>query len=42
MEVTEVKILRWINGHIRNDKFRNNYIREKIRVAPIEEKSDRS
>ena len=31
-------ILRWMSRHTRNDKFRNDYIREKVGVSPIEKK----
>ena len=31
-------MLIWINKHIKNDKFQNNYIQGKIRVALIKEK----
>jgi hypothetical protein len=31
-------MLRWICGHIRRDRVRNDDIRERLRVAPIEEK----
>ena len=27
-----------MSGHIRNDNIRNGYIRDKVRVAPIEKK----
>ncbi|KAK8941482.1 hypothetical protein KSP39_PZI009718 [Platanthera zijinensis] len=38
MGVVEMRILRWMCGHTRLDKIRNEYIRDKIRVAPIAEK----
>ena len=33
-----MRILRWISGHTRKYKLQNDYIREKVGVAPIEEK----
>ena len=33
-------MLKWISGHIRKDKFQNDYIWKKVGVAPIEEKQD--
>ncbi|XP_054801848.1 E3 ubiquitin-protein ligase AIRP2-like isoform X2 [Prosopis cineraria] len=31
-------MLRWLCGHTRKDKIRNEHVREKVRVTPIEEK----
>ena len=36
--VAEMRMLRWMSGYTRKDRLRNDYIREKIGVAPIEEK----
>ncbi|WAH45030.1 hypothetical protein NZD89_29235 (plasmid) [Alicyclobacillus fastidiosus] len=36
--VAEMRMLRWMCGHIRKDKIRNKVIRNKIGVVPIEEK----
>ena len=38
IKVAEMRMLRWICGHSRMDKIRNEVIRERVRVAPIEEK----
>jgi hypothetical protein len=38
MSVAEMRMLRWICGHIRKDRIRNDYIRDKVRVASIQEK----
>lgn len=38
MSVVEMCMLRWICGHTRNDHIRNDDIRGKLGVAPIEEK----
>ena len=38
MSVTEMRMLRWICGHTRRDRIRNDDILEKVGVAPIEEK----
>ena len=31
-------MLRWMSGHTKKDKIQNDYIREKVGVALIEEK----
>ncbi|PWZ20102.1 Craniofacial development protein 2 [Zea mays] len=36
--VAEMHMLRWICGHTRRDRVRNDDIRERVGVAPIEEK----
>ena len=33
-----MKMLRWMSGHTRNDKFLNDCIRSKVKVALIENK----
>ena len=38
LSVTEMCILRWICGHTRMDRVRNDDIRDRLGVAPIEEK----
>ena len=38
MKVAEMRMLRWICGHTRLDKIRNEVIRDKIGVASIEDK----
>ena len=38
MKVAEMRMLRWICGHTRLDNIRNEVIRDKIRVASIEDK----
>jgi hypothetical protein len=38
MSVAEMRMLRWICGHTRKDRIRNDDIRDKLRVAPIQEK----
>jgi hypothetical protein len=38
MSVAEMRMLRWICGHTRKDRIRNDDIRDKIGVAPIQEK----
>ena len=38
MNVAEMRMLRWMCGHTRKDRLRNEVIREKVRVAPIEYK----
>ena len=35
-----MKILRWMSGHTRKDKTRNDYIREKVKVAPIQKMTE--
>ncbi|WP_317593309.1 hypothetical protein, partial [Lactiplantibacillus plantarum] len=36
--VAEMRMLRWMCGHTRKDKIRNEVIRNKVGVVPIEEK----
>jgi hypothetical protein len=38
MSVAEMRMLHWICGHIRKDRIRNDNIRDKFGVAPIQEK----
>ena len=38
MGVAEIRMLRWMCGHKRKDKIRNEYIREWVGVALITEK----
>jgi hypothetical protein len=38
MSVAEMRMLRWICGHTRKDQIRNDDIRDKLGVAPIQEK----
>ena len=38
LSVAEMKMLRWMSGHTRLDKIRNEDIRERVGVAPIVEK----
>jgi hypothetical protein len=38
MSVAEMRMLRWIYGHTRKDQIRNYDIRDKLGVAPIQEK----
>nr|XP_051220757.1 uncharacterized protein LOC127338829 [Lolium perenne] len=38
LSVAEMRMLRWICGHTRKDRVRNDDIRERVGVAPIEEK----
>jgi hypothetical protein len=38
LSVAEMRILRWFCGHTRRDKVRNDNIRDRARVTPIEEK----
>ena len=36
--VAEMRMLRWMCGHTRKDRIRNDDIRDRVGVAPIEEK----
>ncbi|KAL6494468.1 hypothetical protein OROGR_031268 [Orobanche gracilis] len=38
MNVAEIRMLRWMCGHTKKDRLRNEVIREKVRVASIEDK----
>ncbi|PVH47796.1 hypothetical protein PAHAL_4G154400 [Panicum hallii] len=38
LSVAEMRMLRWFCGHTRKDRVRNEEIRDRVRVAPIEEK----
>jgi hypothetical protein len=38
MSVAEMRMLRWICGHTRKDRIRNDDNRDKLRVTPIQEK----
>ncbi|KAK9713818.1 hypothetical protein RND81_06G053100 [Saponaria officinalis] len=38
MSVAEMRMLRWMCGHTRKDRLRNEIIKEKVKVAPIEDK----
>jgi hypothetical protein len=38
LSVAEIRMLRWICGNIRRDQIRNDDIRERLGVAPVEEK----
>jgi hypothetical protein len=38
LSVAKMRMLQWICGHTRRDRFRNDDIRERLGVAPVEEK----
>jgi hypothetical protein len=38
LSVAKMRILRWIYAHTRRDRVRNDDIRERLGVAPVEEK----
>ncbi|KAG2587499.1 hypothetical protein PVAP13_5NG144924 [Panicum virgatum] len=38
LSVAEMRMLRWFCGHTRRDRVRNEVIRDRVGVAPIEEK----
>ena len=38
LSVVDMRMLRWFCGHTRRDRVRNEVIRERVEVAPIEEK----
>jgi hypothetical protein len=38
LSVAEMRMLQWICGHTRRDRIRNDDIRERLGVAPVEEK----
>ena len=41
MSVAEIRMFRWMCGNTRRDKVRNEDIRTKIGIAPIEELDER-
>ncbi|KAL3356212.1 hypothetical protein AABB24_017079 [Solanum stoloniferum] len=38
LHVAEMRMLRWMSGHTRSDKIRNEVIREKVGVSPVVDK----
>nr|XP_009786521.1 PREDICTED: uncharacterized protein LOC104234620 [Nicotiana sylvestris]XP_016512247.1 PREDICTED: uncharacterized protein LOC107829252 [Nicotiana tabacum] len=38
MKITEMRLLRWMCRHTKLDKIRNEDIREKVGVAPVDDK----
>jgi len=42
MKVADMMMLRWMCGHTRKDKIRNEVIRDKVGVASVEEKLQES
>ncbi|CAH9137087.1 unnamed protein product [Cuscuta epithymum] len=42
MSVTEMCMLRWMCGHTRKDRVRNETIKQRVGVAPIEDKIQES
>jgi hypothetical protein len=38
LSVAEIRMLRWICGHTRRDRVRNDDIRERLGVTPVEQK----
>jgi len=38
LSIAEMRMLRWICGHTRMDRVRNDDIHDRLEVAPIEEK----
>ncbi|CAH9108779.1 unnamed protein product [Cuscuta europaea] len=42
MSVAEIRMLRWMCGHTRKDRVRNEAIRQRVGVAPIEDKMRKS
>ncbi|KAG2584257.1 hypothetical protein PVAP13_6KG286306 [Panicum virgatum] len=38
LSVAEMRMLRWFCGHTRRDRVRNEIIRDRVGVAPIDEK----
>ena len=41
IKVAEMRMIRWMCGHMRLDKIRNEVIKSKIGVASIEDKMER-
>ena len=39
LNIAEMRMLLWINGHTKQDRIRNKCIREKVGVASIVEKT---
>ena len=38
LSVAEMRMLRWMSGFTLRDKMRNEYIRERVGVAPVVDK----
>jgi hypothetical protein len=38
LSIAEMRMLRWICGHIRRDRVRNDDIRERLGMTPVEKK----
>jgi hypothetical protein len=38
LSVAEMRMIRWICGHTRRDRVRNDDLRERLGAAPVEEK----
>jgi hypothetical protein len=38
LSIAEMRMLRWIRGYTRRDRVRNDDIRERLGVTPVEEK----
>nr|XP_009595294.1 uncharacterized protein LOC104091623 [Nicotiana tomentosiformis] len=38
LRIAEMRMLRWMRGHTRRDRARNEVIRNNVRVAPVEKK----
>ena len=39
LSIAEIRMLRWICGHTRMDRVRNDDIRDRLGIAPIEKKA---